>query len=129
MRAIHVPKIDARYWVGIALASVFGTNLGDLYAHESGLGILGGLPVLATIVGAIWWLERRDPRPHELWYWLAILVIRTGATNIADYFCSRRFLGFDRYAVSAALAALIVALVWRRARDDYDSNKIGRAHV
>jgi uncharacterized membrane-anchored protein len=46
MKHTHTPRVDARYWTGITLASVFGTNLGDFYAHESGLGIVQGLAVL-----------------------------------------------------------------------------------
>ena len=49
MKLIHTPRVNARYWTAIALASVFGTNLGDFYAHESGLGIVKGLSVLALI--------------------------------------------------------------------------------
>ena len=45
MKLIHTPRVNARYWTAIALASVFGTNLGDFYAHESGLGIVKGLSV------------------------------------------------------------------------------------
>ncbi len=30
MKPIHVPRIDNRYWLAILLASVFGTNIGDL---------------------------------------------------------------------------------------------------
>ena len=111
MKAIHVPQINARYWVAIAMASVFGTNMGDLYAHDSGLGIIGGLPVLAAIVAVAYFLERRDDRQHEVWYWLAIIVIRTGATNIADYLCGRRYVGLNRFALSAGLAVLIAAYV------------------
>ena len=81
MKSIHVPRIDARYWAGITLASVFGTNTGDLYAHDSGLGIVGGLPILAAIVAVAYFLEHRDTTRHEAWYWLAIIVIRTGATK------------------------------------------------
>ena len=95
MKAIHVPRIDARYWAGITMASVFGTNTGDWFAFRSGLGILGGLPYLAAIIAVVWFLERRDNTKHEAWYWLAIILIRTGATNIADFACGRRFLGID----------------------------------
>jgi uncharacterized membrane-anchored protein len=118
MKAIHVPRIDARYWAAITMASIFGTNTGDLYAHESGLGIIGGLPVLAAIVAAAYLLERRDTTRHEGWYWLAIIAIRTGATNIADYLCGRRYLGINRVELSVALALLIAALMWRRAPSD-----------
>lgn len=85
MKSLHVPEINTRYWAAIALASVFGTNLGDLYAHESGFGLLGGLWLLAAVAALVFVIERRDERTHEIYYWLAILVIRTGATNIADF--------------------------------------------
>lgn len=78
MKSIHVPRVDARYWLAILLASVFGMNLGDLYAHESGLGIGKGLLVLAVLAGVAFVAERFDDRRHELWYWLVILIIRTG---------------------------------------------------
>ncbi len=38
MKQIHMPRVDAQYWTATTLASVFGTNLGGFYAHESGLG-------------------------------------------------------------------------------------------
>ncbi|MDB5866617.1 MAG: putative integral rane protein, partial [Betaproteobacteria bacterium] len=41
MKRVHVPTIDGRYWMAITLASIFGTNLGDFYAHQSGLGLIG----------------------------------------------------------------------------------------
>jgi len=119
MKAFHVPRIDARYWAGITMASVFGTNMGDLFAHESGLGIIGGLPVLAVIIAVAYLLERRDNTRHEAWYWLAIILIRTGATNIADYVCGRRYLGVDRVLFSCALAAFMaVMVVLQRRKND-----------
>jgi uncharacterized membrane-anchored protein len=119
MKPIHVPKIDARYWAGITMASVFGTNTGDWFAFRSGLGILGGLPILAALIAAAYFLERRDDSQHEAWYWLAIILIRTGATNIADYVCGRRFLGVDRVAFSLALAVFIAAMVfWQHRKND-----------
>ena len=85
MKRIHLPQIDARYWCAILLASLFGTNLGDLYAHNSGLGIWPGVALLAVIAALVFVAERFDDRPHQAYYWLAIIIIRTGATNIADY--------------------------------------------
>jgi MYXO-CTERM domain-containing protein len=85
MKRIHTPVVDASYWLAIALASVSGTNLGDLYAHGSGLGIAAGLALLALLAAAVFLIERRDEKPRLLYYWLAIILIRTGATNIADY--------------------------------------------
>ena len=77
------------YWTAITLASVFGTNLGDFYAHESGLGIVKGLSVLAVLAAAVFGIEHFEKRRHEAYYWLVIILIRTGATNIADYLAFR----------------------------------------
>lgn len=85
MHVRHMPAVNTRYWLAIAVASLFGTNLGDLYAHNSGLGKIGGLPVLIILAAAITFFARKDKTSNEMWYWLLIVVIRTGATNIADY--------------------------------------------
>ncbi len=116
MKAIHLPKIDARYWAAITLASIFGTNLGDLYAHESGLGIVKGLAVLAVIVVAALLAERMENRVHEAWYWFAIIIIRTGATNIADYLAFR--VRIPLLALTLGLAAIIAVFGWLSARAD-----------
>jgi uncharacterized membrane-anchored protein len=85
MKISHLPRIDLRYWAAIFLASVFGTNMGDLYANESGLGIGLGLAVLAVLTALVFLAERFEDLHHEIWYWLVIVIIRTGATNIADW--------------------------------------------
>lgn len=116
MKRIHMPRIDGRYWAAITLASIFGTNLGDFYAHESGLGIWSGLFVLAVLAALTFFAERRDRTAHEVYYWLVIIIIRTGATNIADY------LAFDvkipAIPLSIALAGLIATLAWRMTVSD-----------
>ena len=66
MKQIHLPAVNARYWAGITLASVFGTNLGDFYAHESGLGLGRGLLVLAVLAGICFLIERRNSDPTKL---------------------------------------------------------------
>ena len=78
-----------RHWTAITLASVFGTNLGDFYAHESGLSLVSGLAVLAILAAITFVIERFDQHRIEVFYWLVIILIRTGATNIADYLAFR----------------------------------------
>jgi uncharacterized membrane-anchored protein len=113
MKSYHVPTIDARYWMGITLASIFGTNLGDFYAHESGLGLLGGLPILVLLFAGVYSAERFDRLRHDLYYWLCIIIMRTGATNIADYLAGRRGLNIDRLWLSIALGiALAIFAHW-----------------
>jgi uncharacterized membrane-anchored protein len=127
MQIRHVPTINARYWAGIALASVFGTNMGDLYAHDSGLGLLGGLPVLVLLFLAIYAVERLDKRSHDAYYWLCIIIMRTGATNIADYMAGRRGMGIDRVTLSIGFGLLLALLAWwlgqAKRSDDISASK------
>ena len=112
MQTRHVPTIDRRYWVGITFASIFGTNLGDFYAHESGVGIGLGLLLLVILFVATYRVEARDGSAHEVYYWLAIIVIRTGATNIADYLAFR--VRIPALLLASGLAAVIAVLACRR---------------
>lgn len=114
MNYIHVPRIDARYWLALTLASLFGTNLGDFYAHHSGLTLPLGLAVLALPLILVFVAERRDSREHQVYYWLAILIIRTGATNIADFLSFGA--GIPRLALELGVVLLMVVLTWLVAR-------------
>lgn len=112
MHTRHMPNVNARYWSAITFASLFGTNLGDLYAHELGLGIVKGIAVLAVLAIGVFLAERRDEAPRELFYWLLIIIIRTGATNIADYF--KHQMPWAVFGV--ILAALMIVLGWASTR-------------
>jgi uncharacterized membrane-anchored protein len=110
MQTRHVPRIDRRYWFGIILASMFGTNLGDFYAHESGLGLGFGLLLLMLLFAAAYMIETTDAAAHELYYWLAIIIIRTGATNIADFLAYR--VRVPAPLLVGGLAACMALLAW-----------------
>ncbi len=124
MQQCHVPRLGARYWIALCLASVFGANMGDFFAHDIGLGHVAGLPFLAVALAAVFVVERFDRAVHETYYWLAIVIVRTAATNLAD------FLSVDLrlpkpwvMAGLAALLALSVAAAWRLAwRQRPDNN-------
>jgi uncharacterized membrane-anchored protein len=85
MRDTHIPSLGVRYWVAISLASVFGCNCGDFASHVLGLGHWHGLLPLAVLLAALLWAERRTERGGEAWYWAAIIILRTAATNLADF--------------------------------------------
>jgi uncharacterized membrane-anchored protein len=114
MRTTHVPAINARYWTGITLASIFGTNLGDFYAHESGLSLIGGVPILVALFFLVYFIERLDKSEHDGYYWLCIIIMRTGATNIADYLTFGMHI--NAIGLSVFLAILLAALAWAAAR-------------
>jgi uncharacterized membrane-anchored protein len=66
-------------------ASICGTNTGDLAAGPLGLGHVRGILPLASVFLAIIWAEKLLDWTTVAFYWLAIIVLRTMATNIADF--------------------------------------------
>ena len=112
MKQIHVPSAGARYWVALSIASVFGANTGDFIAKYLHLGHAGGLPALAILLVLIFLFERRDSSPHQAYYWAAIIVVRTAATNLADFGASDLRLGHPWLIVALTIllaASLLVA--------------------
>jgi uncharacterized membrane-anchored protein len=110
MQSIHLPMLNARYWTALCLASIFGANMGDLFARNLGLGHVAGLPYLAIALVLVMIAERFDRMQHQGYYWLAIIVVRTAATNFADFAAGDMKL--PRPWVMAALLILLVAAVW-----------------
>lgn len=110
MQPIHLPMLNARYWSALCLASIFGANMGDLCAHNLGLGHVAGLPYLAIALALVMIVERFDRMQHQAYYWLAIIIVRTAATNFADFAAGDMKL--PRPWVMAALVILLAAAVW-----------------
>lgn len=125
MKHIHMPRVDARYWASITMASIFGTNLGDFYAHESGLGIVPGVAILAALAGMAFLAERRDQGSHEFYYWLVIIIIRTGATNIADYLAFAVHIPAIplSIALGAGIAVLAAWMAMTESRAEIEANR------
>ena len=84
MTVFNAPVIGWRYWVMLCFASVLGADLGDLLSRELGLGYWRGLPVLGAVFFVLIVAARRAPR-SAAWYWIAIVLVRAAATNLADW--------------------------------------------
>jgi uncharacterized membrane-anchored protein len=110
MQPIHLPTLGARYWTALCLASIFGANMGDLFARNMGLGHVAGLPFLAIALAIVIVAERFDRIQHEVYYWVAIIIVRTAATNFADFAAGD--LKLPRVWVMVGLTALLVAALW-----------------
>ena len=110
MQKIHLPVLGLRYWVALCIASIFGANMGDFFAHNLGLGHVAGLPFLAVALAIVVIVERFDRSSHESYYWIAIIIVRTAATNSADFACGD--LKWPRLLVMATLAVILAAAVW-----------------
>jgi uncharacterized membrane-anchored protein len=109
MQQIHLPTLGARYWAALCLASIFGANMGDFFARNLGLGHIAGLPFLALALAIVILAERFDRSVHQVYYWTAIIIVRTGATNFADF--ASGDMKLPRVLVMAGLAAVLIAAV------------------
>ena len=110
MQPNHLPALGPRYWSALCLASIFGANMGDFFARNLGLGHISGLPFLAAAMAIVIVAERFDRLQHQSYYWLAIIIVRTAATNFADFAAGD--LKLPRIWVMAALTVLLVAALW-----------------
>ena len=84
--------------------------MGDLCARNLGLGHVAGLPFLAIALAIVMIAERFDRIQNQAYYWIAIVIVRTAATNFADFAAGD--LKLPRIWVMAALAVLLVAALW-----------------
>jgi uncharacterized membrane-anchored protein len=124
MQQIHVPTLGPRYWVALCLASIFGANSGDFFAHDIGLGHVAGLPFLAIALAAVLLVERIDKSAHQIHYWTAIVIVRTAATNFADFFSVD--LRLAKIWVMLALAVVLLLAVWASWRFIWSPREAGR---
>ena len=84
MRYPNVPRVDARYWTSITLASILGCNLGDCLSFYAHWNHWMGLIPLTFVFGALVFAERQSGRATQAWYWAIVIVLRAAATNLAD---------------------------------------------
>ena len=110
----HLPILGRRYWAALCLASIFGANMGDFFAHNLGLGHVAGLPILAVALAAVLLLARSSSVAHQAYYWLAIIIVRTAATNFADFAAADMRL--PRTWVIAGLTFLLILTLYLSAR-------------
>ena len=85
-------------------------NMGDFFAHDLGLGHIAGLPYLAVALAIVIIAERLDDVRHQFYYWTAIVIVRTAATNSADFLAGDMKL--PRTLVVAGLAVALAIAVW-----------------
>ena len=120
MQDRHLPSLGPRFWAALCLASIFGANMGDYFAHNLGLGHVAGLPFLAVAFAVVLMVERFDRAVHEVYYWVAIILVRTAATNLGDFFAGdlklpRPWVMAGLIVLLAVVVAIAARTVWRTA--------------
>jgi uncharacterized membrane-anchored protein len=116
MHVRNLPAVTPRYWAAILVASMCGANTGDFLSHNLHLGHWRGLAPLAVVFLLIVWAERRARVATEAYYWLAIIVLRTAATNLADLATHDFGLGYPitDLGVTALLVGVLLLDRWRK---------------
>jgi uncharacterized membrane-anchored protein len=72
------------FWLAMFVASAFGTVLGDFWAEGLHLGLVLSFGTLVVITGLLIWGDFLKEQQTEAFYWLAIIFLRAGATNVGD---------------------------------------------
>jgi uncharacterized membrane-anchored protein len=102
-------EVSRAYWFAMLAASALGTNLGDLWAQVLLPGRFTSLATLLSVCAAAVWYDRRTAARTEAAYWLAIVVMRAAATNLADILTHDLALDYVQVSVLLALLTLIAA--------------------
>jgi uncharacterized membrane-anchored protein len=121
MRLKVTPDVSPRYWAAIMIASIFGTNLGDIIPDILKLAPGEGLIVLGVMFAIMVFVERATAKGSEAFYWIDILLVRAAATNIADYSIDQAHLPY--FDVVTALAIIFIGILMLRHRSKLKRTK------
>lgn len=106
------PVLRLRYWMGIAMASVFGADVGDFISRNLHLGHWRGVAPLALMLWGVLHARRRRWIGSEAGYWLAVIIVRAGATNLADL--ADHDFDMNFYVLSVVLGvAFMASVLWK----------------
>ncbi len=103
-RRVKALGTSVDFWIAMLAASALGTNLGDLWTGHLGISGPVAFTVLVIICAGAIWADRTVEVETEIAYWVAIVLLRAAATNIADLLTEQ--LSFDVLLLSAGLAIL-----------------------
>ncbi len=107
------PKADVRIWLSLLVASICGTACGDWLANDAGFGLLQGLGIFVTLLCLLAALVRGTTISRAALYWMAIVLTRGAATNLADLATHRSGVGYGGVLCILALALLGVLAISR----------------
>ncbi len=114
LKPSHTPVNGVHFWTALCLASILGCNTGDYFA--SFFGLLSGFPALLIAFAIVLVLEQRDRGDSKAFYWLAIILVRTAATNLADFVAHQIGVVEAMAGMTALLLAVMLLVRVRRGR-------------
>ena len=113
MQLKSAPAVEARYWTAMLVASMCGTNFGDIFADVLHFNLLEGLATLAVMFVAAVFIDRLLTRRFEPLYWVLVLVVRGAATLVADFTIKELNLSYVQ-AILILAATWVALVVWYR---------------
>jgi uncharacterized membrane-anchored protein len=114
LKSSHTPDAGLHFWTALCLASILGCNTGDYFA--SFFGLLSGFPALVVAFAIVMFVERLAEGDSKAFYWLAIVLVRTAATNLADFVAHQIGVVAAMAGMTALLLALMLLVHLRRGR-------------
>lgn len=105
MQLKNAPAVEARYWTAMLVASMCGTNFGDIFSDVLHFNLLEGLITLAVLFAVALLMDRLRTRGFEAIYWVLVLAVRGAATLVADF-------AIKELNLSYVQAILIFAVMW-----------------
>lgn len=112
LSAVEPPRamdVTNAYWFAMLAASALGTNLGDLWAEMLLPGRFTSLASLLAICIVVVLYDRRVAARSEAGYWVAIVVMRAAATNLADIITHDLAMNYTLASVLLAGLTLVTA--------------------
>ena len=119
MKIRSLPSFGTRYWAGMLIASLAGTTLGDFVSTDLHFGFVKGLLPLSFILAAVFVAEWKTKFAAEVYYWAAIVLTRTMATNLADLATHSLKLDYAWLEVALFAFLMVIPLSRRRNVDPY----------
>jgi uncharacterized membrane-anchored protein len=112
--SIRTPRTEAFYWLTIMFSQTLGTALGDWTADTIGLEYTGGALLFTGLLTVLAAAYRWTGISRTLLFWTAFVLTRPLGAVVGDFLdkpLAKGGLALDRYAASAALLAVIIAIL------------------
>lgn len=97
------------YWLAILTSSTLRTAFGNLLAHDTPLGFVGGTLLLVSLLIVVVLLVFFNTVARELLYWLAIILTHPIGATMGNYLTKPE--GMNLENIKASLVLILVFIV------------------
>ena len=112
---VRAVQPTAPFWIAMYVASALGTNLG-VYAQYFKLGLVASFVLTMIVSVMLIYADLKNGRKTEIFFWIAIVVFRAGATNVGDFITHNLHLSYALASFVLAAATLAAGAATRSAQ-------------